>query len=176
MAKNLYNNVCEEQLYAKIYTDFAEDLYKQLYYKYGERLNPKDKVQEAFIKMWHRCADVLPSKARGFLYTTANNLMLNEFKHQKVDLKYAEATPKSTEYQNPEFLLEQKEYLKKYQKALSNLTEAQREAFMLNKVEGKRHAEIAEMLGISRKAVEKRLYGAIKILKEELVELQGRKI
>jgi RNA polymerase sigma-70 factor (ECF subfamily) len=39
---------------------------------------------------------------------------------------------------------------------------------MLNKVEGKRHKEIAEMLGISRKAVETSLYKAISILKGKI--------
>ena len=56
----------------------------------------------------------------------------------------------------------------KYQKALSNLTEEKRVAFLLNRVEGKKHKEIAEILGISRKAVEKRIYTALEQLRQEI--------
>ena len=39
---------------------------------------------------------------------------------------------------------------------------------MLNRVEGKKHKEIAELLGISQKAVEKRIYGALNKLREDI--------
>ena len=54
---------------------------------------------------------------------------------------------------------------------MANLTEAQRVAFMMNRVEGKRFKEIAELLDISTKAVEKRIYGALKKLREDIKEL-----
>ncbi len=64
--------------------------------------------------------------------------------------------------------MEETEYMKKYQTALANLTEGQREAFLLNRIEGKKHKEIAELLEISVKAVEKRIYGALKSLRNEI--------
>ena len=67
--------------------------------------------------------------------------------------------------------MEEQEYMQKLQSALSSLTDAQRTAFMMNRVEGKRHKEIAELLGISTKAVEKRIYGALKKLREDIKEL-----
>jgi len=51
---------------------------------------------------------------------------------------------------------------------LANLTEAQRVAFLMNRVEGKKHKEIAEILGISRKGVEKRIYTALEKLRTEI--------
>jgi RNA polymerase sigma-70 factor (ECF subfamily) len=39
---------------------------------------------------------------------------------------------------------------------------------MLNRIEGKKHREIAELLGISQKAVEKRIYSALKKLREDI--------
>jgi len=54
---------------------------------------------------------------------------------------------------------------------LSYLTDAQREAFMMNRIEGKRFKEIAEILGISTKAVEKRIYGALTKLRQHIKEL-----
>ena len=84
-------------------------------------------------------------------------------------LKYELNTkPNKSDHQSPEFLLEEKEYLDKYQKALSNLTEEKRIAFLLNRVEGKKHKDIAEILGISRKAVEKRIYTALEQMRKEI--------
>ena len=50
---------------------------------------------------------------------------------------------------------------------LGNLNEEQRVAFLLNKVEGKKHSEIAELLGVTQKVVEYRIYSAFNILKKE---------
>ncbi|MBT8265059.1 MAG: RNA polymerase subunit sigma-70, partial [Bacteroidia bacterium] len=44
----------------------------------------------------------------------------------------------------------------------------QRVAFLMNKVDGKKHNEIAEYLGVTRKVVEYRIYSAFKALKEDL--------
>jgi len=171
MSKKLHNNICEENLFNALFKKHSQDLHNFLYYKFGEHLNPKDKTQEAFIKLWENCKKVPPNKAKSFLFTIGNNLMLNEVKHQKVVLKYQKNKPKLHTNETPEFVLEEKQYMDKLQTALANLTEAQRVAFLMNRIEGKKHKEIAELLGISSKAVEKRIYGALKKLREDISEL-----
>ena len=168
MVTSLNNHVCDEQIYSKIFRTLSNDLFNFLRYKYGEKLSPRDKVQEAFITLWNNCKKVPPEKAKSFLFTTANNLMLNEVKHQKVVLKHQQIKPKGYTNETPEFLMEESQFMQKYEAALAKLTEAQRVAFLLNKAEGKRHKEIAEMLGISRKAVEKRIYGALAKLRKDI--------
>ncbi|WP_179354600.1 RNA polymerase sigma factor [Winogradskyella vidalii] len=171
MSNPLQDNICESQLFERLYKKHAKNLHDFLYYKFGEQLNPQDKVQEAFIKLWQNCHKVTPDKAKSFLFTTANNLMLNATAHQKVVLKYRKRPQKQATNETPEFLLQEKEYHQKLQNAISNLTEAQRVAFLMNRVEGKRFKEIAVLLGISVKGVEKRIYGALKKLREEIDEL-----
>lgn len=171
MSKPLHKNVCEEQIFSQLYKKWSQDLYNFAYYKFGEKVNPEDRVQEAFIKLWDKCADTKVESARSFLFTIVNNLCLNEIKHQKVVLKHQENKPKSSTNIDPEFLMEEKQYMEKFERALAKLSDAQRVAFMLNRVEGKRHKEIAELLGISRKAVEKRIYGALDRLRKEIGEI-----
>lgn len=168
MPKDLIDNICNEQLFSKLFKAHAKNLHDFLYYKFGSHLNPQDQVQEAFIKLWKNCKDIKPSKAKSYLFTVANNLTLNVLAHQKVVLKFQKIKPKSSTNENPEFLLEETEYLQKLEKAIANLTEAQRVAFLLNRIEGKKHKEIADMLDISTKAVEKRIYGALKQLRKEI--------
>ncbi|AXT20929.1 sigma-70 family RNA polymerase sigma factor [Flavobacteriaceae bacterium AU392] len=171
MNKELHDTVCDDEVYITVFNAHSKDLHDFLYYKFGEHFNPKDKVQDAFIKLWENCNKVSLNKAKSFLFTVANNLMLNETAHQKVVLKYQNIAPKSHTNENPEFLLEENEYMQKLQGAISNLTEAQRVAFLLNRIEGKKHKEIAELLNISTKAVEKRIYGALKKLREDIEEI-----
>lgn len=171
MARDLNEDICNESLFASIFEKYSKDLHDFLYYKFGEAYNPKDQVQDAFIKLWENCGKVTPSKAKSFLFTVANNLTLNLTAHKKVVLKYQQQKPKHYTNENPQFILEGDEYMQKLQNALGNLSEAQRTAFMLNRVEGKKHKDIAELLGISQKAVEKRIYGALKKLREEIKEI-----
>ncbi len=171
MNKPLKNNICEEKLFERLYKKHSKNLHDFLYYKFGEQLNPQDKVQEAFIKLWQNCSKIEPPKAKSFLFTTANNLMLNAVAHQKVVLKYNKLPHKHSTNVSPEFVLQEKEYNEKLQNALANLTEAQRVAFLMNRVEGKRFKEIAALLDISTKAVEKRIYGALKKLRKDIEEL-----
>ncbi|GAA4271272.1 RNA polymerase sigma factor [Aquimarina gracilis] len=168
MSKDLFENVCEEKLFSELFKKHSKDLHDFIYYKYGEHIDPKDKVQEAFIKLWDNCKKTPLRKAKSFLFTVANNLTLNELKHNKVKLKFQQTDHINKTNESPHFVLEEKEYLIKYQNALSKLTEAQRVAFLMNRIEGKKHQEIAGLLGISRKAVEKRIYGALEKLRKEI--------
>lgn len=166
------DNVCDEKVFSTIYNDYSKDLHAYLYYKYGNQVDPNDKMQEAFMKLWDKCKDVPLEKAKGFVFMVARNMILNEIKHQKIVLKYQEIKPKNYTNETPEFILEKEQFLQKYQHALSKLTEEQRVAFMLNKAEGKKHREIAEMLNITKKVAEYRIYSAYAILKKEIKEFK----
>ena len=171
MTKPLHRHICDKFRFSKIYEKYAQSICDILYYKYGNVLSPEDKVQEAFIKLWEHCAKVAPEAAKTFLYKTANNLMLNAAKHQNVVLKYRSIKPKDYTNESPEFMMRKKEFLLRYQKALSNLKEEERVAFLLSKVDGKTHKEIGELLGITKKVAEHRIYAALNKLKEQLEEL-----
>ena len=169
MTKKLREHVCDETLFTQIFTRYAKLLHNYLYYKFGEGMNYEDKVQEAFIKLWDNCRKVPIDKAKIYLFKVASNSVLNEIKHKKVVLNYTKSKRFSeVTNESPEFLMEEAEYLQRYQKALESLTEGQREVFLMNRIEGKKHKEIAAILDISVKAVEKRLYKALFILRKEI--------
>lgn len=162
------SSICEDHIFSKLYDTYAQPLANHLYYKYGETHNPKDTAQEAFIKLWENCTKVPFDKAKSYLYTIANNMMLNHVKHHKVVLNFQKVKPKEYTNESPEFLLQKEEFLGNYQKVLGKLSEEQRVAFLLNKAEGKKHQEIADELGVTKKVVEYRIYSAFKQIKEEL--------
>ena len=171
MPKSLHKDICDKVRFSKLYDKYAQSLSNILFYKYGDLLNPSDKVQEAFIKLWENCTKIKPETAKSYLYTTANNMMLNAVKHQKVVLKYQNVKPKDYTNESPEFVLRKKEFLKRFERALAGLKEDERVAFLLNKVDGKTQKEVAELLGITKKVAEHRIYSALNKLKNELEEL-----
>ncbi|MEL0455882.1 RNA polymerase sigma factor [Flavobacteriaceae bacterium SZ-1-7] len=173
MPKDIREHICEEKIFSGIYNKYAKNLHDFLYYKFGSHLDPNDKMQEAFIKLWENCKNVKPSSARSFLFKVANNLMLNDIKHQKVVMRYKEEKPKEYTNESPEFILEEKQFLKKYQKALGTLPEEQRITFLMSKADKKSHTEIAEILGVTRRVVDSRVYNASLKLKAELEEFNN---
>tara|TARA_R110002051_G_scaffold72481_9_gene131020 strand:+ start:344 stop:853 length:510 start_codon:yes stop_codon:yes gene_type:complete len=161
------NNVCEEQVYSMLFKTNSKTVFNYIYYKFGNEEKAYDAVQEAFIKLWQNCSKVTPEKAKSYVYTIANNFYLNVIKAEKVRLKYADKSL-AISNESPEFLLEEKEYHEKLEKALSDLPENQRITFLLNRIDGKKYAEIAEMEGVSIKAIEKRMHLALKSLREKI--------
>ncbi|WP_417351028.1 RNA polymerase sigma factor [Flavobacterium alkalisoli] len=159
--------ICDKIFFTGFFKTHARSLRNYLYYKFGDGDLADDITQEAFIKLWQNCADVRHPKS--FIYTVAKNSALNHTANKKVIMAYTKNNPaKETDYQAPDYLMEEEEFRKKFEKALSELTEAQRTALLLHRVEGKKYREIAEMLEISVKAVEKRIHGALVALSEKI--------
>ena len=162
------SNVCEEQTFSSVFKTNSKTIFNYIYYKFGNEEKANDAVQEAFVKLWENCAKVTPEKAKSYLYTVANNLYLNVIKAEKVRLKYADLHSNSISNESPEYVLEEKQFKQKLDNALNSLPENQRTTFLLNRIDGKKYAEIAEMEGVSIKAIEKRMHLALKSLREKI--------
>jgi RNA polymerase sigma-70 factor (family 1) len=163
------STLCEENHFRGIYLKHIQSATNFAYYKCGDDQAALDLVQDAFTKIWENCAKIDIAKVKTYLFTSISNLFLNTIKHQKVVFRYAKDTPNlDTHNQSPEYLLEEEEFKLKLSKAIASLSELQREVFLLNRIEGKKYREIAELLDISQKTVEKRMSGALQILKAQI--------
>lgn len=165
-------NLCNEKVFNSFFLKYSRDLYNFMYYRSGDADHSSDYVQEAFVKVFENCSKIDFTKAKSYLFTTANNLFLNVIKHEKVKLSYAKANPSEDSFsEDPEFLMQEKQYMQQLELAIADLTPAQREVFLMNRIDGKKYREIAEMLDISVKAVEKRMMGALKKLRSTITEI-----
>jgi len=171
--EKIVHGVCEEMIFSQFFKSNVKTLRNYLLYKFGNEEQANDISQEAFIKLWQNCDQVPLEKAKGFIYKVANNATLNQIAHQKIVLEYAknENLAKHTN-ENPEFILEETQFKIKLDNAIQNLTESQRVAFLLNRIDGKKYSEIATMLEISVKAVEKRISGALVSLRKEIENIK----
>lgn len=161
-------SLCEAATFTKIFQEYAQNLRNFLFYKTGNADLSDDLTQEAFTKLWQNCASVLPNSAKGYVFKTANNLLINQYNHQKVVLKYEGLPHTDRSNESPEYLLEEKEFRAKLENAIADLPEKQRVVFLMSRIDKMKYKEIAEALDISKKAVEKRMYLALDRLRQEV--------
>lgn len=158
--------LCEESVYSKVFLEYSPTLFNYLYYKCGDSGLAKDLTQDAFLKLWQNCAKVNFDTAKGYVFKVANNAMLNTFEKQKVRLRFQQIKPKAHTNESPEFLMEEQELHAQIETAISELPEKQRVVFLLSRIDKKTYKEIAEIIGISKQAVEKRIYNALDTLRK----------
>ena len=158
----------------QVYEEHFTSIRNFLYYKAGDMELAEDLVQEVFIKLWEKREDIRSETVKSLLFTMANNMLINHFNHLKVVRNHEGDTIRECrkEMNTPQFQMEEQEFGEKLNRILAKLPEGSREVFLMNRIEKIKYDEIAERLGISVKAVEKRMSKALSILREEI----GRKI
>lgn len=169
MTKDYQSDTCNEIVFSSFFKKNIKALRNFLLYKFGNEEMAEDLAQEAFIKLWQNCASVPIEKAKSFVYTIANNSSINVLAHQKVVLKYEKSfngTDRTNE--TPETLLEEQQFQTKLLTAIQNLNDKHRQAFLMHRIDGKKYSEIASELGITVKAVEKRIHLALLALRENI--------
>ncbi|GAB4229650.1 MAG: RNA polymerase sigma-70 factor [Ekhidna sp.] len=154
----------------ELYEQYFEPLRGYLYYKTGNIELAEDLVQEVFVKVWDKRYKIKTETVKSLLYTIATHLMINHYNHQKVVGRHEERVlnGQTSEHISPQFLLEEKEFEEKFNAAIGRLPEGCREVFLMNRIEKLKYEEIAERLGLTVKAIEKRMSKAISILKKQL--------
>lgn len=173
MPSKSLSGICNERVFSDFFNKQVRPLRNFLFYKYGNEDQAEDLTQEAFIKLWQNCASVPIEKAKSYIYTIANNSSLNEIKHKKVVLEYEKNfSGPDISIENPEYLLEEKQFKNKLLKAIEDLNETQRVAFLMHRIDGKKYSEIADELNISVKAVEKRIHLALVELRKTIQNIK----
>lgn len=159
--------LCSEAVFKSVFTAHFKTLRNFLVFKFRDAERADDVAQNAFVKLWENCGILKPEQAKSFLYTTAIRLSLNMIKHDKVIADFEWKNPSgSTHSESPEFLMEETELKKQLEKAIADLPEKQRVVFMMNRFENQSYTEIASVLDLSVKAVEKRMHLALVSLRQ----------
>jgi RNA polymerase sigma-70 factor (ECF subfamily) len=152
----------------QIFMDLYNQVRNSVYYKTGDMQEAEDIVQEAFLKIWERRAEIKKDTIKSLLYKIANNLFLNRIEHKKVTIRFVTEYNGNEYFNAPDFELEMREFDRKLQGAISDLDEKNRTVFLMNRIDDLTYSQIAENLGLSVKAVEKRMGKAIAFLKGRL--------
>ncbi len=155
-----------EAEFQAIFHAHAQEIRNYLFYKCGDLEVAADLMQESFLRLWKNRNKVASEKARSYLYTVGNRLFLDQKRHEKVVQRYLQHQRIQVEIEDPQFLTEMSEYQARIEELLASMPEKWRTVFLMNRVEKITYREIAERIGISVKAVEKRMHKALKHLQE----------
>lgn len=153
--------------FKEVFDKYYDSIRSYIYYKCGDQEIANDVAQDVFMKLWEK--DIDPNYVAGLLYKMARDLFISKFRRQKLENQYLSNLEFSFEYNTPAEELEYKEAEGKYNAALEEMSENQRITFLMSRSEGLKYSEIAERLDLSVKAVEKRMNGALSLLKEKLL-------
>lgn len=152
----------------RIFLDLYTPVRNTLYYKTGDMQVAEDIVQDTFLKIWEKKETINISTVRSLAFTIANNLFLNKIEHEKVSFRFVSEYNGNDLSNAPDFEMEMKDFDRKLQDSLAELDEKSRTVFLMNRIDDMTYARIAENLGLSVKAVEKRMSRAIAFLKGRL--------
>ena len=166
--KEKEKSICKTEHFQALFNLHLKVIRNYIYYKCGDTNLSEDIAQEAFIKLWNNCNKVTFDTALFFLKRVSNNSLLNVYKHKKVVLNFKKNAIEKTNNESPQFILEEKEFAIKVKLAIENLPQKEREVFLLNRIDKKKYAEIASLLEISIKTVEKRMHNALVVLRKEI--------
>jgi RNA polymerase sigma factor (sigma-70 family) len=161
------SQLCNEAVFKAVFDSYFKLLRNFLIYKFKNIERAEDTAQNAFVILWENCGMLQPEQAKSFLYTTAIRLSLNLIKHDKIVTNFElQSKPNETHQESPEFLLEETELKIRLEKAINDLPEKQRTVFLMNRFDNQSYTEIASVLDLSVKAVEKRMHLALLSLRK----------
>ncbi|HEX3150252.1 MAG TPA: sigma-70 family RNA polymerase sigma factor [Gemmataceae bacterium] len=168
--------------FAELVSNYQHRLIGIMHHLVGNADEAEDLAQEVFLRVYRNRKKYSPqAKFSTWLFTIANNLALNALRNRGrkpiVPLEASESGPlgprpeeQLARYQGatPSFGLRQAELADRIRTALDTLNERQKMAVVLNKFEEMNYAEIAEVMGLTTKAVKSLLSRARARLREAL--------
>ena len=161
-----------EQAYREIVRRYQDLLFRHAERMTGRADDAEDIVQAAFIKGYvslRSCRS--PERVGAWLFRIAANGCKDHLKNRRrKDVSLEVAPDVETEDGHPDDDLDRSEIRRKIDRALSQLPDEQREAFVLKHVEGRSYPEMSDLLGVSVPALKMRVHRA----REELQALLAR--
>ena len=159
--------LCSETVFRSVFEAHFKLLRNFLIFKFRNTERAEDTAQNAFVILWENCSALKVEQARSFLFTTAIRLSLNSIKHDKVVANFElQSKGIAAHGESPEFLLVEVELKRQLEDAINALPEKQRTVFLMNRFENVSYTEIAGLLDISVKTVEKRMHLALVSLRK----------
>lgn len=130
----------------------------------GCRATAADLVQDLFVRFWHRPL-VQVEELNTYLLRCASNIAIDHLRNESTRARVREqglGVPQDVADDPPHAALEANNDLRHVEAALRGLPGKTRQIFLLNRIHGRKYAEIAKVMGLSQSAVEKHMMRALR--------------
>ena len=157
-----------------LYRQYKSKVYWRIRSKIDDRTVAEELMQDVFIKIWEKRADLdLEKPFIAYLYCIANSRMIDFFRKAKRDRHMREnlqqiGTEISEEPMESELSRNEGEFLLN---AIQQLSPQRKKIFMLCKLEGKSYEEVSTMVGVSTSTISDHIVKATKTLRNQLINV-----
>ena len=158
----------DELAFTQIYNNYSKVLLNTAHRILQERTIAQDIVQNVFISLWQRRAEVEIANLKAYLQQAVRFSVFKAIRNQQHDSAFYDRLSQITVdivAENPLLFKEQQQLIKSL---IDTLPDDCKEAFRLSREEDMTYKQIACLLGISEKTVEKRLSKSLKHLRHGL--------
>lgn len=174
-----------EEVLLKKMAEGDQDAFHAIYYHYAPRLYGKllkalhsedlssEILQEVFLTIWQKRSLIDPARSfRSYLFKIADNLAIDLFRKANRDQAVMSRLLAASidHYTHTEEWLEQKEKAGLLHRAIEELPPQRKMVFVLCKLEGKSHEEVAKLLNIAPSTVNNHIVKAMQFLRNYLSE------
>ena len=152
-----------DKAYNDCVDNFADGVYRFIVKNIRHTDDAQDIVQSAFEKLWVNRKQVLPEKAKSYLFTVAYHQMIDHIrKSNKMRLS------EDTKIPQQQIVQEDEELKQVLMRAINELHPIQKSLVLLKDYEGYSYQEIGEIMHLSESQVKVYLHRARLILKTKL--------
>ncbi|MBC8988210.1 RNA polymerase sigma-70 factor [Pedobacter sp. N36a] len=158
----------EEQAFGEIYERYWKELYRKANNILQDPDASVDVLQDVFLSLWQRRAQVDILALKPYLHQALRFSVLKAIRKLKTDRQFYERLMEVTTEiiaENPLLFKEQQQLI---QNLIDNLPEDCKQAFLLSREQEMTYKQIANLLNISEKTVEKRISKSLKMIRASL--------
>lgn len=161
----------------QLFSQYAHEVSAFIRSRWPKEPDVADIVQETFLRLSQYSDPDTIQNHRAFLFQTANNLVIDRHRRRDTKERYDDGDVEIERLADPNPSPEQhwqtQQQLELFSLWLDELPELRRHAFVLYRIEGCSHKEIAARLGISVRCSERYVMLAMQHISKRLNELDN---
>lgn len=128
--------------------------------------------QDTYVRVYETACEEVPSSARGLVFTTARNLLIDRIRRSRiVPIEAAgelDTLDVAGDEPGPDRNVIARDELRRLSDAVDRLPPRTREAFVLRQLQGLSRREIADRMGITEKTVKRHLEDGVRAVADVL--------
>jgi RNA polymerase sigma-70 factor (family 1) len=152
----------EESAFSDIYDRYWKELFISAQKIMRDRAVAQDAVQEVFISLWNRRAEIQLVSLRAWLFQSVRFQVFKAIRHQKGSRQVMDELARVSMDMVDGDPIRFRELQDIITRIINSLPDDQQEFFRMNREQGKTYREIAAEKNISVKTVEKKMSAALK--------------
>lgn len=162
----------DKRAFKELYLNYADKLF-YFSLKYTQNKDDANEiVQTIFLKVWENRSNINPELSfNAYLIQIGKNIIYRQYQKRELERKYqlySKEHQVATTHNTEEYIIFS-ELEQKTRDYIGSMPEKRKQVFMLSRVEGLSHEQIAEKLGISVGTVKQHMNKALKTLNNKML-------